>query len=69
MFALAVGSAKGGPWRVASGTVKWFSEEKGYGFIEPDEGDEEIFVHYTDVEGEGFQEPYGRCAGVLRGHQ
>jgi CspA family cold shock protein len=40
---------------VASGTVKWFSEEKGYGFISPDEDDEDIFVHYTDVEGEGFR--------------
>jgi CspA family cold shock protein len=41
---------------VASGTVKWFSEEKGYGFISPDEGsEEEIFVYYTDVEGEGFR--------------
>lgn len=40
---------------MATGTVKWFSEEKGYGFISPDEGEEEIFVHYTDVEGEGFR--------------
>jgi cold shock protein len=40
---------------VASGTVRWFSEEKGYGFISPDEGEEEVFVHYTDVEGEGFR--------------
>jgi cold shock protein len=40
---------------VARGTVRWFSEEKGYGFISPDEGDEEVFVHYTEVEGEGFR--------------
>ena len=39
----------------ATGTVKWFSDEKGYGFIDPDEGEEEIFVHYTDVVGEGFR--------------
>jgi len=32
--------------------VKWFSDEKSYGFILPDEGGEELFVHYTDVEGE-----------------
>jgi CspA family cold shock protein len=36
---------------VARGTVKWFSEEKGYGFISPDDSEEEIFVHYTEVEG------------------
>jgi CspA family cold shock protein len=40
---------------MARGTVKWFSEEKGYGFIEPEESQEEIVVHYTDVEGEGFR--------------
>jgi cold shock protein len=40
---------------MATGTVKWFSEEKGYGFILPEGGEEEIFVHYTDVEGEGFR--------------
>jgi cold shock protein len=40
---------------VATGTVRWFSEEKGYGFIFPDENEEEVFVHYTDVEGEGFR--------------
>ncbi len=40
---------------MARGTVKWFSEEKGYGFITPDEGDEDLFVHYTSIEGSGFR--------------
>jgi len=40
---------------MAQGTVKWFSQEKGYGFITPDEGDEDIFVHYTGIAGSGFR--------------
>ncbi len=40
---------------MARGRVKWFNEEKGYGFIAPDEGGEDLFVHYTGIEGSGFR--------------
>ncbi len=38
-----------------SGTVKWFSRVKGYGFIAPDGEEREIFVHFTGIEGEGYR--------------
>ena len=37
-----------------SGTVKWFSAQKGYGFIQPDDGSKDVFVHITAVEGAGL---------------
>ena len=41
-----------------AGIVKWFSRLKGYGFIEPEEGGDEVFVHYTAIEGDGYRNLY-----------
>ena len=40
---------------MATGTVKWFNDSKGYGFITPDEGTKDLFVHHSNIAGSGFK--------------
>ena len=54
---------------MATGTVKWFNPTKGYGFIQPQAGGKDVFVHISAVERAGLEHPQRGADRSVRGHQ
>lgn len=49
-----------------TGTVKWFNDNKGFGFITPDSGGDDLFAHFSEIRDDGLQDAARRSKGQLR---
>ena len=55
MFSRGTYGARREEKQVATGTVKWFNDQKGYGFIAPDDGSADVFVHHSNIDAQGYR--------------